>query len=116
MQISTRIAALLPLLAAAPGSAASFTKIADATTFGPGWTPESTTFGVPAVDAGVVAFVAGGTTPTGDHGVGIYTGSGGSLTTVADNTTLVPGSTFAWFYAPSISAGNVAFVANDSTY
>lgn len=49
-------------------------------------------------------------------GAGIYTGSGGALTTVADNTTLVPGNTFAWFYDPSISAGNVAFVANDAAF
>lgn len=114
MKLATRVTALLLIvLVALPAGAATFTKIADAATLGPGWTPANTYFGAPALDTGVVAFSAGDNS-TG--AAGIYTGSGGALTTVADNTTLVPGNTFAWFYDPSISAGNVAFVANDAAF
>jgi hypothetical protein len=113
MRLAWRLAVLVPLLLAAPAGAlsVSFTRIADASTPGPAWTPN--TFGTPAVDAGVAAFTAG---DVATFSTGVYTGSGGALTMVADNTTLVSSSTFAWFYDPAISAGNVAFVADDSAY
>jgi hypothetical protein len=109
MQMAWRLAALASLLLAGPASglSVSFTKVADASTPGPEWTP-SAFFGAPGVDAGVVAFSAVDTS-TGSWGV--YTVSGGALTTVADHSTPIPGrsETFFGFTDPSTSAGNVAF-------
>jgi hypothetical protein len=109
MELAWRLAALIALLLAAPASAlsVSFTKIADASAPGPGWAP-NVYFGAPGVDAGVVAFHA---VDLSTGSFGIYTGSGGALTTVADTTTPIPGGSgaFSGFTNPSISAGNVAF-------
>jgi hypothetical protein len=61
------------------------------------------------VDAGVVAFVA---SDNSMGALGIYTGSGSALTTVADLSTIIPGrsGSFTGFSAAaSISADNVAF-------
>ena len=111
MRFASRLAALALLLFAAPAFPVTFTKVADAATLG--WLPENTTFGAPALDAGVVAFRA--FENLAGH-VGIFTGSGGPLTPVADSTTLIPGQSFGWLFDPSISGGSVAFVGNDENY
>jgi hypothetical protein len=113
MGIALRAAALLCLLIATPAGAATFTKIADPTLPVPGWTA-NTLFGAPAVDGGVVAF----TSYTGNGHYGIYTGTGGALTTVVETATPLPGGsgTFSYLSNPSISGANVAFVANDGTF
>jgi len=116
MRLSARIAAWLPiLLAAAPGSAATFTKIADQSS-NPAWN-SWVVLGTPAVDEGVVAFFALGGDP---YLAGVYTGSGGAVTTVVDSNTLVPDTSQLFslpeFYgAPTISQGNVAFMVNEGS-
>jgi hypothetical protein len=81
-----------------PGGAGSFTVIGDN----------------PSVSDGVVAFTA-----LGEDQGGIYTGDGGPLTTVADMSTLIPGSgsSFERFkLGPSIAAGRVAFENLDLSF
>jgi hypothetical protein len=95
-----RGAALSCLLIATPAAAATFTKIADASTPGGGWTP-SVFFNNPALDAGTVAV------RTADVVSGIYIVSGGVATPVVDDTTLD------YFTDPAISQGEAAFVAHD---
>ena len=109
--LGSRIALALALLAPAAVQAATFAKIADATSVGPGWS-SNVSFGAPAVDAGQVAFLAT------DVGLaGIYTGNGGALTTVADTTTLAPNNeTWGWFVDPTISQGTVAFAGSDLNF
>jgi hypothetical protein len=120
MKIALRLVAWVSLCCCAPAPAGAltitYTKIADASTSVPGWTA-STGFGAPAVDGGVVAFHAFTLSSPSGH-FGIYTGSGGALTTVAESGTSLPGGsgTFSWFSDPSISAGRVAFVANDASF
>ncbi len=103
MQFAWRLAALVSSLLAAPASAlsVSFTKIADSST-------PAAFFGAPGVDAGIVAFRA---IDLSLGKSGVFTGSGGALTTIADESTPIPGGTdtFRYFTNPSISAGNVAF-------
>lgn len=110
MRIGSALA--LGLLASAPAHAATFALIADANSAGPGWAPD-VQFGTPALDAGQVAFVAY------DQGLpGIYTASGGAVTTVADLTTLIPATseTFTEFGDPVISQGTLAFGASDVSF
>jgi hypothetical protein len=111
-----RLSALISILLAAPASAipVTFTKIADASSH-PAWA-SSVAFGIPAVDDGEVVFFA---EEGGSALGGIYTGSGGALTTVADSNTLAPDSSqplslVGFWGAPTISQGNVAFLANES--
>jgi len=103
------------LLASASAHAAtSFTKIADVNALGPGWISSSAFFTAPALDAGVVAFSASDNVARW----GVYTGSGGALTTVVDQDTLIPGSSTLTFFVPSepsISQGVVAFMSGDAT-
>jgi hypothetical protein len=109
----SRVAFALALLAPAALHAASFAKIADATSLGPSWT-SGVSFTAPAVDAGEVAFLAF------DGGLpGVYTGNGGAVTTIADTTMLVPGSpteSWAFFEGTSISQGTVAFSGTDGSF
>jgi len=113
MGIALRVVALAWLLVAMPAGAATFTRIADPAMPVPGWTA-NTLFGAPAVDGGVVAFMS----YTGNGHYGIYTGTGGALTTVVETATPLPGGngTFSYLSNPSISGGNVAFVANDDSF
>ena len=113
MGIALRGAALVCLLLAAPASAATFTKIADAASH-PLAGRTFVFLGTPALDAGVVALT--GLADGGGLG-GVYTGNGGALTTVVDTNTPPLGLPFFGVHesAPiSISQGNVAFVANES--
>jgi len=116
MQLAWPLAALVPLLLAAPASglSVSFTKIADESSH-PAWT-SFVAFSIPAIDDGEVVFFAESGSP---FLAGIYTGSGGALTTIVDSNTLIPGSsqTFdlvGFWGAPTISQGNVAFLVNET--
>ena len=110
---AVRILVGVLLTAVTAQAAPVFTKVADASTAGTGWTP-ATHFWAPQLDAGVTAFIAFDP----EAGVqGVYSGTGGGVTTVADLTTLAPGTsdTFTTFYGVSLSQSNVAFVAQDSS-
>lgn len=91
------------LVSASAAHAATFAKIADETSHPLAFVE----LGTPAVDAGVVAFhgIAGFGAVTG-----IYTGSGGALTTVVDSDTSPDLSSFR---RATISQGNVAFLADE---
>ncbi len=86
-----------------------FTKIADTSTPIPGGTGDFTGFAVaPALSGSTAAFFGLGS------GIqeGLYTGTGGTLTTIADTNTTIPGGTgskYSSFASPSISGGTVAF-------
>ncbi|MFM9994272.1 MAG: hypothetical protein ACKVU4_00565 [Phycisphaerales bacterium] len=92
----------------------SFTRIADTSTIVPGSSVPFSVFELPSIDGGIVAFPGYAGTTSGPAGV--YTGSGGALTTIADRSTAVPGGvgnftgfglgTSTW---PSMHAGAVAF-------
>ena len=116
MRLALRLVAPVLVAFATPASALSisFTKIADDSSH-PAWT-SPVAFSIPAVDDGQVAFLAEGGAP---WLVGIYTGSGGALTTVVDGNTLIPGSSqpfslIGFWGAPTISQGNVAFLVNET--
>ena len=88
----------------------SLNVLVDTRTRVPGSTRNFFSFSSPSVKNGSVAF-AGSLTP-GSPTQGIYTNIGGSLNTVADVNTLVPGSTenFGYLTAPSLDNGSVAFL------
>jgi hypothetical protein len=92
-----------------------FTKIADTSTVVPGGNGGTYLSGYlsgPVISGGTVAFYG-----AGGGRDGIYTGSGGSVTRVADNSMAVPSSSgnFYDFSDPSISGGTVAFQAYGNT-
>ncbi len=94
----------------------SFARIADTSTTVPGSGATFQAFNIPAIDAGTVAF-AGFNTIAGTAGV--YTGSGGPLSVIADRNTPGPGGpNFIGFfqgspYSPSVDNGDVAFLAGN---
>lgn len=119
LKLAARLAALALLASAGPAAAipVSFTQIADAASL-PAW-DGSASFGVPAIDGGQVAFfgVHGGSAGF-PYLAGVYTGSGGALSTVVDSDTLVPGGSqpfglVDFWGGPTLSQGNVAFLANE---
>lgn len=85
----------------------SFTKVADTDTTIPGGAGSFTTFDVPSLDGGYVAFKGQGS----DSQDGVYTYIGTSLAKVADTSTAIPSGSgnFTDFYALSLYGGNVAF-------
>jgi hypothetical protein len=110
------VAASEPLLRGVYRSAGgAITTIVDSNTPVPGGTGSFTQIGDnPSVSGGVVAFAAFGV----DQG-GIYSGDGGPLTTVADQSTPIPGGmgSFDRFkLGPSIAAGRVAFENLDLSF
>ncbi len=70
----------------------AFTRIANASTVVPGTSAPFQRFGVPSLENGVVAFTGYRDFPA-PLTAGVYSGSGGPLTTIADHMTPVPGST-----------------------
>jgi hypothetical protein len=103
MGTALRFAALALLWVAPAASAATFTKIADASSPGMGW-GSGVFFGSPALDAGVVAFTA----EDFESRNGIFIGSGGGVGSIAE------GTSFSHRYSdPSISQGVVAFAFSD---
>jgi hypothetical protein len=98
----------------------NFTKIADLSTPIPGGTGNFTSFGVPSIDNGSIAFIGSGT--SSQHGV--YLGTlGGGIVKLADTNTPIPSGVgnFTSFGAiasairpVSIDAGAVAFVGRGS--
>ncbi len=111
--------AVAVFLGTAPHAAAqawSFARIADTNTTVPASSSLFATFGIPSIGDGVVGF-AGFNVSLSEAGV--YLGSGGALSVVADRHTLSPGGTnFVGFaqgsaVSPSIAAGQVAFTAGD---
>ncbi len=90
-----------------------FTKIVDTNSAIPGGTGNFTGFSdLPAISGSTVAFFGGGSSGQG----GIYTGTGGALTTIADKNTAIPGGTgnFLDFGFPAISGSTVAFFGGGS--
>jgi hypothetical protein len=89
------------------------TKVADLETLAPDGTGRFQAFTVPTIDFGVVAFVS-----INESGSGVYKWVSGSLVTVANTATQVPGeqSTFASFNnsAPSSAGGTIVFSATTS--
>jgi hypothetical protein len=89
------------------------TRIADNTITAPGGTGAFTGFGIaPAISGSQVAFVA-----QSSGRIGVYTGSGGTVTRVADTTTAAPGGgTFSNFspVTVALSGGRVVFRAMTS--
>ena len=85
----------------------SLNVLADTRTRVPGSTRNFFSFGSPSLKNGSVAFA--GSLTQGSPTQGIYTSIGGSLNTVADLNTPVPGSTenFGYLTAPSIDNGIV---------
>ncbi len=105
----------LVVCAGAHAQSWSFTRIADTSTIVPGTTSNFQNFGVPSIENGVVGLTGYRSFPT-PITAGVYTGTGGSLTVVADHTTPVPGGTgnFTGFGLltnswPSLSDGAIAF-------
>jgi hypothetical protein len=102
------VAALTTVLASTGSAAVVLTRIADTSTVVPGGNGGSflSYFSGPAISGGTVAFYG-----AGGGRVGIYTGSGGAVARVADNSMAVPNGTgnFYDFGGPSISGGTVAF-------
>lgn len=104
----------LSVIASGKAEAVSFTfeKIADTTTSVPGGTSTfDFFFGNPSLDNGDVAFDG-----LSSEREGIYTSIDSELNVVADENTLVPGSTdtFATFGPLSLDDGNVAFEGGSS--
>lgn len=93
-------------LSAQPALAAgNFTNVADTTTAAPTGTFNS--FEAPSFSGGTVAFYAD-YNDSADSG--IFTGSGGALTTIVQQGDDAPTGTFNSFIEPSISDGTTAFV------
>jgi hypothetical protein len=87
-----------------------FVEIADSSTPVPGASDTFGGFFAPSVSAGTAAL----TGLKNNTAFGIYTGSGGSLTRIADLNTAIPGGSGNFSsldFSPSISGGTVAFQA-----
>src|SRR5262245_42204208 len=82
--LATLIATCAPALA----QPWSFTRVADTNTTVPGTSVRFQSFEVPSIDGATVGFVGSNNT-TG--AAGVYTGSGGALSVVADRQTISPG-------------------------
>jgi hypothetical protein len=102
MRIAVGVSSVLALVSVAAQAAPDFTKIADQATPVPGWT-SGIEFGAPELDAGLVAFAA---FDWDAPFVGIHTGSGGAVATVADT------SSFDELHGPSLSQGTLAFAGS----
>ena len=109
------VALVIPLKAVALDF--DYAKIADTSTASPSGGSFSVFDYYPTIDGHSVAFYGqtSGTTK------GIYVGSGGGLTKIADNSTPIPGGSgiftaFMIVSSPSISNGKVAFAAYDSAH
>jgi hypothetical protein len=90
-------------------SGGSVTRIADTRMSVPGSARRFTVFGLrPSVSGGIVAFSAYG---QGDSAVGIYVGSGGAISTIADSRVRVPDGQdfFGSLFEPGIEDGVVVF-------
>ena len=99
------------------GDADALTAIADRQTPVPGGTGNFNFFGgPPALDGNTVVFPASGFNPRQE---GIYASTEGTLTTIADLGTPVPGGSGSFFYffgAPVADHGAVAFSATDDSF
>ena len=96
-------------------TAGTLARIADSQTTIPGSTTTFGSFGNPVVDNGLVAF---GALDSAFNPAGLYASEGGSLITLADLQTPVPGGqgVFSGFgTGPVLGAGSVAFVGGDTT-
>lgn len=90
-----------------------FRKIVDTGTPIPGGSGNFTHFGFPVIDGQHIAFQG-----LGDNGqAGIYLSSSGSLSTVVDRTSKLPGSSenYAAFGVPGLEGSDVAFGATGTT-
>jgi hypothetical protein len=95
------------------GSGGPLTRIADGSTPIPGGSGNFTGFAAfLSISGGTVAF---GATGSGTQ-QGIYTGSGGPLTRIADTNTPIPGGfgNFTFLSDPSVSGGTVVFTGGGS--
>jgi hypothetical protein len=97
-------------------------KIADTATVAPGTNATFTWFGQPTIDNGLVVFAASvGSDPPSPFGptpgIALYTWSNGVLQVIANQQTLIPGSTntFTDFYGGSYAAGNITFLGFGDT-
>ncbi|MFM9994270.1 MAG: hypothetical protein ACKVU4_00555 [Phycisphaerales bacterium] len=116
-----RIAALAAAACAASAEAQpwSYTRIADSNTLIPGTSSTFDTFNLPSIRGNVVGFAG---FLDGLSEAGVYTGSGGALTVVADRHTPGPGGpNFIGFFQatgvwPSIDVGLVAFHAGNGVH
>ncbi len=95
----------------------SFTRIADWNTFVPGSSAPFRIFNLPSIRDGHVGFAGFSDTMGGPSGV--YSGSGGALSTIADSGTAIPGGTgsFTGFAMaegswPSMSGSATAFIGD----
>ncbi len=95
-------------------SGGGLTTVADTNTTVPGASTDFNTFGDASVSGSMVAFEGGNL-----HHQGIYTASiaGGPLTTIVDQTTLIPGGsgTFQTFGNPAFSGSWIAFIGSGAT-
>ena len=74
------------------GTGGALTTVADTTTTVPGTSSSFTDFvNLPSISGSVTAFQG-----NGGGRIGVYRGSGGAITRIADSTTLVPGSSLAF--------------------
>jgi hypothetical protein len=80
------LCAAILLVGATASAQVSFQKIADKDSPGMGW-DDTVLFSEPAIHAGQVGFRAYGPND------GTYVGAGGPITTIADLSTTIPGST-----------------------
>jgi len=90
-----------------------FSKIADTRTSLPGGAGNFTSLGSASIFGQNVVFGGGGSSSQG----GIYIHTGGSLNTVADHSTAIPGGigNFSGLGSASISGGNVVFYGSGSS-
>lgn len=88
------------------------TRIADQNTVIPGAASDTFTMfqSNPSISGNNVVFAGGDATHTG-----VYASIGGTLTTIADLTTTIPGGTgmFSTFQTPGVSGSGVAFIGGD---
>src|SRR5262245_43448263 len=93
----------------------TFTKIADTNTPMPGGSGNFAFFGIPVLDGSSVVF--NGSRTCCPIQTGVYAGAGGSLQTLADFGTPVPGGTgnFSFFGDVAASGGTIAFQGDNGT-
>src|SRR5262245_11204885 len=111
--LAPRVAALILLAVAARAVAmpVTFTKVADGSSGPPGSAGTFTSLGIPAIDGGTVVFAAAQGNP---YVAGVYTWSGGALHTIVDTAMPISFDLVDFWAPPTISGGNVAFMANES--